>query len=123
MSDPRDYGTRAIKTATIANAASVSDTVDLISTAIVGFVAPAAWTTAAITIEASIDGTNWIASLFDDTNSAISTWSTITAGAGYSVNAVAMLPYRMIRFRSGTSASPVAQGAARSIFVITRPLA
>lgn len=41
-------------------------------------------------------------------------------GAAYSVSVVNMLPYRYIRFRSGTAASPVNQGADRVFTAMAR---
>lgn len=116
--------TRSAVTASIANGASVSGTVDLTNTAILGFVAPAAWTAAALNIEVSTNGSTWVtAGLIDSYGSSVSSWSSVTAGAGYSVDAAAMLPWQYVRFRSGTAASPVNQGAQRDFTVITRPLA
>lgn len=115
---------RSTTTATIANGASVSGTVDLTDTSLLGFIAPAAWTTAELNIEVSVDNTNWVtAGVLDGSGSNVSRWSAVTAGAAYSVDVVNMLPYRFVRFRSGTAASPVNQGADRAFTVITRPLA
>lgn len=44
---------------TIANGTSVSGVLDLDKTSIVGFIAPAAWTTAALNIEVSVDNSAW----------------------------------------------------------------
>ena len=114
---------RIIVSATIPNGASVSGAVDCNKRAIVGFVAPAAWTTAALTIEASVDGTNWITSIFDSTGTAAGSFSAITASAGYAVDLVSLVPWQSIRIRSGTSASPVNQGADRVFKVVQRLLA
>lgn len=114
---------RATVNATIANGTSESGTVDLFGTSILGFIAPAAWTAAALNIETSVDGTNWVtAGLFDSAGAAVSSWSSITAGAGYSVDPVAMLAWRYIRLRSGTTGTPVNQGADRVFTIVTRPL-
>lgn len=115
---------RSTTTATITSGTSVSGTVDLTSTSLLGFIAPAAWTTAALNIEVSTDNSTWVtAGILDGFGSNVSRWSAVTAGAAYSIDVVNMLPYRYIRFRSGTSASPVNQGADRVFTVITRPLA
>ncbi|MEP6587515.1 MAG: hypothetical protein ABJA84_02000 [Polaromonas sp.] len=114
---------RSTVTATIANAASVSDVIDLTTTALLGFVAPAAWTAAALNIEASPDNTTWAPAVIGSDSTAVSSWASVTAGNAYAVDAVSMLPFRYIRFRSGTSAAPVNQGASRAFVVITRPLA
>jgi len=117
-------GQRISVTVTIASGASVSNQVSLRDTAIVGFIAPAAWTTAALNIEVSDNESDWVtAGLFDSMGSAVGSWSSLTAAAGYSVDPVAMLPWCYIRFRSGTLASATNQAAARTFTVITRPLA
>jgi len=114
---------RSIVSATIANGASVSETIDCNARAFLGFVAPAAWTAAALNIEASVDGVTWItAGLFGSDSAAVGSWVALTAGAGYTADLNAMIPYQYIRLRSGTSGVPVAQGAARVFQVIQRAL-
>jgi hypothetical protein len=114
---------RATASATIANGASVSGAIDLLNTALVGFIAPAAWTAAAMQIEVSPDNSAWATVVNDQYGSATGTYSAITAGAAYAVDAVGLLPYRYVRLRSGSAASPVNQGADRAFTLITRPLA
>jgi hypothetical protein len=46
-------------TATIASSSSLSDVLDLFGTTLSGFVMPASWTSANITFQASVDGTNF----------------------------------------------------------------
>ena len=88
-----------------------------------GFFAPAAWTAAALQVEASADGsTNWVP-ITDSSGAASGSLASITALYAYALDPVAMLPWRYIRFLSGTVATPVNQGAARTFTVITRPLA
>lgn len=113
---------RAETTATIASGASVSGTIDLSATALVGFSMPAAWTAAALNIEVSSNNVDW-APLLDSTGAAVSSFATPTVGAAYALDVVSMLAWRYVRFRSGTSSAPVNQGAARSIRYVTRPLA
>lgn len=115
--------TRTHVTLTIANGASVSDVLDLERTVFLGFFAPAAWTTAGLQIQASADGsTNW-GPITDSYNSTMGSWSALTATYPYVVDPANFLGFRYIRFLSGTVASPVNQGAARSFTVLTRPLA
>ena len=116
--------TRSLLTATIASGESVTAAIDLGNTSLVGFVAPAAWTTAALNLEVSLDGANWVtAGVIGPDGVAVGSWSAVTAGAAYAVDVAGMLPWAYVRFRSGTQASPVNQGAARTFTVITRPLA
>lgn len=115
---------RASSTASIANGASVSGSIDLTMTALLGFIVPAAWTAAALNIEVSADNATWAtAGVFDGNSSTVSSWSALTAGAAYAVDAAAMLPWRYARLRSGTAAAPVNQGAQRDFTIITRALA
>jgi hypothetical protein len=119
-----EYGPRTIVNAVIPNGDSVSNALEFNNSGMVGFVAPAAWTAAALNIEVSVDNTNWVtAGIFDSASAAIGTWSSVTAGAGYTVDIVNMLPWRFIRLRSGTAGIPVNQGAARTFNVISRALA
>lgn len=114
---------RTHTTTVIANGASVSAAVDLQNTAFLGFFAPAAWTTAALQIEASADGsTNW-GPITDAFNSPIGSWTALTALYPYSIDPNTFLAFRYIRFLSGTVVTPVNQGAARTFTVVTRPLA
>ena len=108
---------------TIANGASASNAMDCNERCVVGFFAPAAWTAAGLQIEASADGsTNWVP-ITDSAGAVSGSLASITALYAYALDPVAMLPWRYIRFLSGTVATPVNQGAARTFTVITRPLA
>jgi hypothetical protein len=116
--------TRATVTATIASGASQSGVIDLTNTALLGFIAPAGWTAAALNIEVSADNVNWVTTgIIDWYGLAVGSWSSLTAGAAYAVDAASMLPWRYVRFRSGTFSAQVNQGAQRDFTVITRPLA
>ena len=109
-----------VSTTTIPSGSSVSNTIDCNDRTITGFISPDAWTTAALTLEASADGQTWIASLFDSTSTAVGSYPSIAVSSGYAIDINAMLPWRFVRFRSGTSASPVAQAAARVFTIIAR---
>ncbi len=114
---------RATATATIASGASVTSAIDLSSTALTGFIMPAAWTTAALNVEVSHNNADWATSgVFDSSGLSVLSIAAPVAGAAYAVNLPAMLPWRYIRLRSGTFASAVNQGADRVFTVITRPL-
>jgi len=114
---------RSVSSATIANGASVSSVIDLNQTALIGFLMPAAWTSAALNIEVSSNNADWnVVGVYNSDQSVASTWASPVVGGAYSVDVMALLPWRYIRFRSGTSGSPINQGAARAINVITRAL-
>ena len=137
---------------------SVSQSIDLLSSVLLGFVTPAVWTTAAIDIEVSLDNVTWFTSIYDSSSTAtgvylvptvssgyaidievsidgvnfftntydslgtlVGVYTTPVVSSGYAVDALALIPYNFVRFRSGTTASPVNQAAARTILVITRP--
>lgn len=114
---------RTHKTAAIAAGASVSDTLDLTTTALLGLIMPAAWTAAALTVEVSADGTTFTGLAYNDAATQCNSIASPVAGSAYALNLSGLLPYRYVRLRSGTTASPVNQAAERSITVITRPLA
>lgn len=104
--------------AAIANGASVSGDIDL-GTARLGRIAmPAAWTSADLTLQTSFDGIAWN-NLYDKDGSEYA----IKADAARSVLIPLsdMLSVRYLRIRSGTSATPVAQVAARSLVLVLVP--
>lgn len=108
---------------TIPNGVSVSDPIDVGGSVVVGFFGPAAWTTAALQVEASANGsTNWVP-ITDSAGSVTGSLASITALYAYALDPVAMLPWRYVRLLSGTVATPVNQAADRVFTVITRPLA
>ena len=108
---------------TIANGASVTELLDLNGHVAIGIIMPAAWTTAALTVEVSADGTTFNGLAYNDLSSQCNKIASPVASSAYALDLAGMLPYRFVRLRSGTTASPVNQGAERSITVITRPLA
>lgn len=109
-------------TVTIPSGASVSDALDLSDTALLGYETPAAWTTAALNIEVSTDNVNW-SSAYDAYGSQAGSITSPVVASHYAVDMTALLPWQYVRFRSGTAASPVAQGADRVFTVIARVLA
>ena len=103
--------------AVIANGASVSGALDVRRANLVGFVMPAAWTAAAISLEVSIDEgtpTNWSA-LQDRLSATYPQIATPVVNVAYALDPVKLQGWNWIRFRSGTTAAPVNQGAARTI--------
>ena len=110
---------RATATAviTIASSTTISSSVDLLSTAMLAFIAPAAWTASTLKLQASTDNSSW-ADIYDEFGVAVGSWSSLVAGGAYSLAPASLLPYRYIRFVAGT-----AQAANRTFTIITRPLA
>lgn len=104
---------------TIANGASLSDSIDLSGTTLCGYIMPASWTTADITFQASIDGTNFF-DLYDQYGTEVK--HTVSTN-----RFIALLPsdntsIRYIKFRSGISSGSVSQGAQRQITLVTRAI-
>src|SRR5579871_1744550 len=99
--------------AAIAQGAAISGEVDIGNKSLVGIWVPAAWVTAGISFQASVDGGTTWAELVDSTATAIAV-SSVTGGAAVFV---ALDPTKLrgpvaLKVRSGTSASPIAQTAA-----------
>lgn len=101
----------------IANAASVSDVHDLGGLVPVGLFIPAAWTAASITFLVSPDGTTY----YDMFDAAGTEYAVIVAVDRFIVldpTAFSGIPF--MKIRSGTKATPVNQGAARTIQLCLR---
>lgn len=106
--------------AVIANGGSLSNAVE-IDGRLNAIVIPAAWTTAAITFSASADGSNYHDVV--DIVSGSRTERTLASGAITAGDFVALTRsdwagMKYLKVRSGTSASPVNQGAARTFSLI-----
>ena len=103
--------------ATIANAASLSNATDISGTSLVGYIMPAAWTSADITLQASVDGTNFY-DLYDEFGNEIT--HNVDASRFIALAPSDLVSVRHIKFRSGTSAAATNQGAERVITLVTR---
>lgn len=108
------------KTATIPNGQSQSNTIQVAEgVRIVGFVMPAAWTAAAITILGSVDNTNF----FPVHNGAGTEISfTVAASRHVDLTGTRLNSLRFFKLRSGNTATPVNQGAARDIIILEESL-
>lgn len=107
-----------MKTAAIANNASLSGAVDLQDNPLVAVLIPSAWTTADITFQASVDGTNY----YNVYNMSGDEY-TITVGGTSRLIVLSPLEFqwaRYVKIRSGTAGTPVAQGGARTLTVVVR---
>ena len=108
---------------TIANGTALSGAVKMGADTLVGIAMPAAWTTAGITFQVSIDdGATWL-ELNDDGGNNV----TITNPAGGVFIMLSNKPdyvwreINVIKVRSGTASVPVNQTADRVITLIGRP--
>lgn len=107
-------------TATIANGASLSGEVDLEGQAIQAIQMPAAWTAASLTFTASSASGGTFDPVHDDGGTEV----TITAAAARMIGLDAIAReldgLRFIKVRSGTTATPVNQGAERILTLILK---
>jgi hypothetical protein len=104
----------------IANGQSLSAAVPLGADTLVGIVMPAAWTAAALTFLVSADGGASFQSLFNDAGTEVSV--TVTAAEFVAIDPKYYRGANFIKVRSGTSATPVAQGADRALTLVGRVL-
>lgn len=107
----------ATATATIASGASLSGAVDLGTGRLVGIIVPPAWTSAAITFQASADSTNFY-DLYDDATERAIASGSVVASRLIALPLSDWLTVRALKIRSGSSASPVNQAAARSLVLV-----
>jgi hypothetical protein len=109
-----------IKTATIANGASISGEIDLGDKVFAGLIMPSEWTATVITILVASESGGTFYSLYNDSGTEVS----LTAAAGTAIGiadvALALAPWRYVKLRSGTAASPVAQAADRVISLVLK---
>jgi hypothetical protein len=105
------------RTATIANGESLSDAIILDEGFLVGLILPATWTTANLTLQAAGENDE---STFQNVYDQAGTEVTITAAASRYVilEPAKFAGIKKLKIRSGTSGTPVAQAAARSIVAI-----
>lgn len=106
-------------TATILSGASLSGAIDLGPNRAFAIVMPASWTTANLTFQGSADGITYN-NLYDDTGTEVS----VTAAASQYIvvsSPAKLLGVRWIKVRSGTSGTPVNQGADRVVKIVGVP--
>lgn len=103
--------------ATIASSGSLSGAVDLRGTTLSGYIMPSAWTTADLTFQGSVDGTNFSA-LYDSFGNEIN--HPVAASRFVALNPADFAGIRYLKIRSGTTGTPVNQAAERIITLVTR---
>lgn len=105
-------------TATIPTGATgLSAGVDLGNETLVGYVMPAAWTTASLTFQVSLDGVTYT-DLYETTGTEVS--HAVSTGRFVRVNPADWVGMRFIKVRSGTVGTPVNQVASRDIILVSR---
>lgn len=113
--------TRLIKTVTIAASGSVTDEIDLGGYRLAAIHMPAAWTAAAITFTAAPTTGGTFTDVHDNAGTEVS----ITTAASRTVILATDVAENLeglayIKLRSGTSATPVAQAAERSLTLVLK---
>lgn len=103
--------------ATIAAGSSLSTAINVGNRVPVGMRMPSGWTTAVLTFQGSVDGTNFY-DLYDDGGNEIS--ATVAANRAVVLSASAFPSFPYLKIRSGTSSAPVNQAADRVITVMCR---
>lgn len=116
------FSDRKTVTVTIANGTSISSGVNIQGYRIAAFITPASWTTASLTMQVSLDGTNYYDLFINGTEWSI-TSPLLTRWYEYHPAATAVNTTTALYFklRSGSSASPVNQGADRAFTFILAP--
>ena len=105
---------------TIPNGASVAPVANLDGFSLVGIEMPAAWTAASLTFQAAASSDANVQNMYDATG----TEYTVTAAAARYIQLppADFIGVQFLIVRSGTSGTPVAQGADRVIGLVCRPL-
>lgn len=110
-------GSPVTQKATIANGTSLSGVIDLGASKLVAIQMPAAWTAAALTFQASIDGTNY----FDVYDNATERSYTTAASRMLVLQMADWVGVKYLKIRSGTTGTPVNQAADRELVLLVQP--
>lgn len=107
----------SVQSVSIANGASLTASINLLDSPVVAIQMPASWTTADLTFQGSNDGTNF----FNVYNLSGDEYTITAAASRY----IVLSPFefqwaRYIKIRSGTAGTPVTQGGARTLVLVTR---
>lgn len=107
----------------IANGASLSGAANLDGKALVAVITPAAWTGAAITFKKSPDGVTYYPVY--DKNAEVSVAAAVIAAAErrwIDLDPTLMVGASYLKLNSGLNGADVAQGAARTLTLVVRPI-
>ena len=110
--------TRSINDATIASGQSLSAAIPLKGHTLVGIQMPAAWTAASITLQACATESGTYGDVYEADGTELE--FTVSAGQHIILSAAQMISIKNVKVRSGTSGTPVNQGAERSITLLVR---
>jgi hypothetical protein len=109
---------RDLVTTQIANAASLSDSVDLKGHSLIAIQMPADWTAADITFQTSFDGTTY-QNLYDASGNEYTV--TTSDDRNVLIPAADFIAFRYLKLRSGTAVSPINQGGTRTVTLAIAP--
>jgi hypothetical protein len=101
----------------IANGASLSGVIDARGKRLARVLIPATWTAANLTFQSSVDGTNFN-DLYDEYGAEVSVMATVGKVAALSSNAIPLSDLMYLKIRSGTTGTPVNQGADRTLTIV-----
>ena len=113
-------GGTAVATSTIANGQSLSGVIDLEGRTMVGIIMPAAWTAASLTFQACATQTGTYSDLYDDSGIEVAVQAAAARAIAVDLAALKLAPWRYLRIRSGTSGTPVNQGAERILTLVVK---
>ena len=116
MNNARDRWTYPL---VILSGQNVSDEILVGAANLVGLYLPAEWTTANLTMQVGEDGAAW-SNVYDAAGNEV-TLTVSGAGTYIALPAGAFNALGYFRLRSGTSGTPVNQGATRTILAALRP--
>jgi len=102
-------------TVIIANGVALTDVIDLKQNIITAIQIPAAWTAANLTFQASSTRTGTFADVFDAAGNEL---TAVAAASRVIVDLLELSPIRFLKIRSGTTGTPVNQGAERTLNLI-----
>lgn len=109
-----------VRSATIASGGSLSTPLELEGAAIFGLIMPAEWTAANLTFQACDTFGGTYQNLYDDSGTEVTVTAAAARCIAIDLAALKLAGFNYIKIRSGTSATPVNQAAARTIKLICK---
>lgn len=107
-------------TAVIANGASLSGEIDLQGFSLQAIVMPSAWTAANLTFQASDTSGGTFNNVHDDAGAEVTVTAAASRCIGLDAVARELDGLRYVKVRSGTSGTPVNQGAERTLTLLLK---
>ena len=104
----------------IANGQSLSAEVDLAGATILAISMPAAFTGTVLTFQAARATGGTFRNIYDDSGTEVSLTVAADRMVAIDFAALKLAPFRYLKIRSGTAATPTAEGAERTLYLITK---